>query len=155
MYFGIIFEADLKFVVQHLKFNIWRLSIRMRNVLETSSETRVNSPICNQVFFRPCQKSQIFFINTYYIYVVSNQSVTIYWIDLHIITLFLKKNLLIEIHYKTRLKYENEKVTSYPSYSLRNEALVIFLITALYVIAHFVWSFFMKMYLHQVYIFFS
>ena len=35
---------------------------------------------------------------------------------------------LVENHYKTRLKYENEKVTSYPSYSLQNEALVIFLI---------------------------
>jgi hypothetical protein len=36
--------------------------------------------------------------------------------------------LLMQNRKKTRFKYEKEKVSSYPSYSLQNEALVIFVI---------------------------
>jgi hypothetical protein len=35
--------------------------------------------------------------------------------------------LLMQNHKKTRFKYEKEKLSSEPSYSLQNEALVIFL----------------------------
>ena len=49
-------------------------------------------------------------------------------INIHITTFFWKNMLLIQNRQITCFRYENEKVSSDPSYSLQNEAMEIFLI---------------------------
>ena len=68
-----------------------------------------------------------FYEHLFHIYMVKTKSHYLL-INIHITTFFEKNMLLILNRQITRFRYENEKVSSDPSYSLQNEAMEIFLI---------------------------